>query len=140
MSTRAPPEIDLESLEHNQRVEAPDGTTYRVLKSHLSDDSYLVEEAVVSYETRLEHPATMGAAGFGALLAALLVPIIIAYAAVVGGVVSSTSGTFAAGVAGMFVGKSAFDWLLYQSAVGVWIDRFDQWWQVKHIAMRGDTA
>lgn len=136
--TRARPpgleDVTLRQHDDGDQLLDDDGVAYRVVHSATSDEYRLVREDVAVYEGRLDHPATTGAAAFSTLLAAVLLPVYIGYLLVdtSGGTLDLTT-VYLAGVACFGVGVVFFNKLLYQTPIGDYIARFEEWYETKHL-------
>jgi len=126
----------LERADHLERVDADDGTAYRVVATNSGNT--LVHADVVEYDSPITHPMTTGAIGFVGVLGALLAPIVGGYhlAASVGG-----WATLAGIGGGVFGGWLCSRVALYHSPFGDWLFRFLEWNTHKHaLRARGETV
>jgi len=137
MSTQRP-DVTLERYDHMDRVETSDGE-FRVLVSARTGERQLVRADVVEYDSLLEHPMVQGAAGFIGVLLALLAPAVAGFfggATLGGSVLHLAGGVFV----GSLVGIIGANVVLEKTTLGAALWRFLEWYDVKHLVLRGDGA
>ncbi|MFW5956298.1 MAG: hypothetical protein ACOCQY_02730 [Halorhabdus sp.] len=133
-----PDNFHLAAADHMDRVEAADGTAFRVLESLTTGEKTLVHADIVEYDT-LDHPMVTGVTGFLGLLASLFAPLVLALklAALTPSAVASAGVVFA-GVATAFV---VANMVLYYSTLGDWVLRFLEWNDHKKVIFaRGEQS
>jgi len=130
------PDVSLERYDHMDRVETSDGE-YRVLVSARTGERQLVNADIVEYDSALEHPAAGGLAGFLGILAVLVAPVaggLLLGEMLFTGTVPVVGSIFA----GLLVGIVASNICLEKTTLGDWLWRFLEWYDVKHLVLRGD--
>jgi hypothetical protein len=120
-----PDAFGLSDARHMDRVEAADGTPFRVLVSPGGTRRALVHEDVAVYDGYYDHPVTTGVIGFllvGGVFAGLLGATYELTATVPSA--PATVGVALGGIAGAWVLANL---LLYRTLVGDWLFRFLEW-------------
>jgi hypothetical protein len=120
-----PDDFNLRSADRGAHVTDSEGRRWVVLESRLHDERRLVRADLVEYET-LDHPAVMGAAGMGVILAAFLAPIAGAYGVSASLALPTIWGVTAA-TAGVLGGWALSNVLLARTVVGDEVYRFLEW-------------
>jgi hypothetical protein len=124
-SVDLPDDFDPRAADRGAHVTDQEGREWVVLESRLHDERKLVRADLVEYET-LDHPAAMGAAGMGVILAAFLVPVVGSYALMASMELPTLWNVV--GTVGAAFGAWAFsNVLLARTVVGDEVYRFLEW-------------